>query len=116
MQGMRFLLLNEKGPINHGIITQRVTEDKYLCTFMRNPQSSRLVTTDEITTWNLFPNDEALNAFIAAIPKQDPGAPAPDGRPPKDNSHKKPPAIKAIKKKAKAKKATAKASKKQNRK
>lgn len=76
MQGMRFLLLSEAGPTNHGVITQRVSEDKYLCTFMRQPQSSRLVTTDEITTWNLFPNDEAMNTFIAALNTEKP-KPAP---------------------------------------
>lgn len=98
MQGMRFLLMAEAGPINHGIITSRVTEDKYLCTFMRNPQSSRLCTTDEIATWNLFPNDEAMNAFIAALQEQPPAAP-PAGAPPGVADHQKKKVAKKVSKK-----------------
>lgn len=115
MQGMRFLLMGEKGPINHGIITQRVTEEKYLCTFMRNPQSSRLCTTDEIAQWNLFPNDESMNLFIATLQQQDPNAPSPDGRPPAG----KPPGVDQHQAKKKAKKKVSKKkakAKKQNRK
>lgn len=67
MQGMRFLILGESGPVNHGVIVQRITDEKYLCTFARKPSSSRLVTTDEITQWNLFPNDESMNNFILEL-------------------------------------------------
>ena len=87
MQGMRFLLINEQGAIiNNGVITQRVTEERYMCTFMRPPQVSRLVHVDEIATWNLFPNDEAVQAFVNELQQQPeggptppPGAPSPDG-------------------------------------
>lgn len=68
MQGMKFLLLNEQGtPLNHGVILQKVTNEHYLCTFARTPQVTRLCHVNEITGWNLFPNDEAMNAFILSI-------------------------------------------------
>jgi hypothetical protein len=105
MQGMRFLLLGDDGrPMNHGIVAQKVTEERYLCTFMRNPQVSRLCHVDEISTWNLFPNDDQLNSFIAIIARQNPPAeppkqPEPPAEPP---GGKKAPAKKASKKKANA--------------
>lgn len=48
MQGMRFLLVNETGPYGHGIITQEISSEKYLCTFLRHPQVSRVVDITEI--------------------------------------------------------------------
>ncbi len=83
MQGMRFLLLGDDGrPVNHGVITQRVTEERYMCTFVRNPQVSRLCHVDEISSWNLFPNDEQMNAFITEIMKLNPPEPPPQPEPP----------------------------------
>lgn len=112
MQGMRFLLLGDDGrPFNHGIITQKVTEERYLCTFFRNPQVSRLCHVDEIAGWNLFPNDEAMNQFIAALAAQDPkfqkeqppaDPPQPPAEPP-GGKHKTPVKKKASKKKPNAK-------------
>lgn len=104
MQGMRFLLLGDDGrPVNHGIITQRVTEERYMCTFVRNPQVSRLCHVDEIATWNLFPNDEQMNAFISEIVKLN--APPPQPEPPAEppGGQKVPAKKKASKKKANAK-------------
>ena len=70
MQGMRFLILNEEGkPINHGIIAQRITPEKYLCSFTRNPPVARVCDLTEIQGWNLFPTDDAMNAFIESIQK-----------------------------------------------
>lgn len=102
MQGMRFLMLNEQGqPLNHGVIVSKVTDERYLCTFARNPQVTRLCHVDEIGQWNLFPTDDAMNAFILNIQAQT-GAPAkPVETPPapKKVTKKK----KVIKKKAKKK-------------
>lgn len=71
MQGMRFLLIGDDGkPINHGVIVQQIGPEKYLCQFARVPTVCRLVHTDEIMGWNLFPNDDAMNDFILAITKQ----------------------------------------------
>lgn len=71
MQGMRFLLLDENGrPFNHGVIVNKVTDERYLCTFARNPQVSRLCHVDEIGAWNLFPTDDAMNSFILSIQAQ----------------------------------------------
>lgn len=68
MQGMRFVLLGEKGiPLNHGQILQKVTEDRYLCQFARKPTVCRLCHVDEISTWNLFINDDNVNEFIASL-------------------------------------------------
>jgi hypothetical protein len=102
MQGMRFLLLGDDGrPVNHGIITQRVTEERYMCTFVRNPQVSRLCHVDEIAAWNLFPNDEQMNAFISEVVKLNPPPqPEPPAEPP---GGQKVPVKKASKKKANAK-------------
>jgi len=72
MQGMKFLLVNEQGPINHGIIQQQITPEKYLCTFVRDPQVSRVVDIEEIQQWNLFPTDETMNAFIVELQKNNP--------------------------------------------
>lgn len=91
MQGMRFLLLNEKGkPINHGIISQKITPEKYLCTFTRNPQVSRVCDITEIEGWNLFPTDDALNDYIEAIRKEEKVAAPPADSPPKDPPPKDP--------------------------
>lgn len=108
MQGMRFLMLGETGqPVNHGVIQQKTTEERYLCTFFRQPQVSRLCHVDEIGTWNLFPNDDAMNAFISAIRAENPPAgDKPPVDPPKD-----PPGLtskKTVKKKAPSKKKAAK--------
>ena len=71
MQGMRFLLLGEKGaPINHGTILQKVTDDRYLCFFARVPSVSRLCHVEEISGWNLFPDEDALNTFLRAFQAQ----------------------------------------------
>lgn len=86
MQGMRFLVINEKGPVNHGIIQQKLTDEKYLVTFVRIPQVSRVASLDEISTWNLFPNEDAMNAFIVDLRKQQ--ATPPDD---KANPNKVPP-------------------------
>jgi len=108
MQGMRFLLLGEDSrPVNHGIIAQKVTEDRYLCTFFRNPQVSRLCHVDEISTWNLFPNDETMNAFINEIVKQIPPA-NPPANPPAEPPAEPPGGQKVpVKKKVGKKKANA---------
>lgn len=80
MQGMRFLLLNEDGkPINHGLIAQKITPEKYLCSFTRNPPVSRVCDLTEIQGWNLFPTDDALNIFIESIAK-DPDKAPPAGK------------------------------------
>lgn len=105
MEGMRFLIINEVGPVNHGIINQRLTPDRYLVTFARVPQSSRVAALDEIMGWNLFPNDETMNAFIAdnqatpAVPKADPDANPKTPRPPSKSVAKRIRAQKANKKK-----------------
>ena len=68
MQGMRFLLLNEKGiPVNHGQILQKITDDRFLCYFARKPAVSRVCNLDEIALWNLFPDDDAQNEFLLAV-------------------------------------------------
>ena len=93
MQGMRFLLLGKDGkPINHGIIAQRITAEKYLCTFTRTPPVSRVCDIEEIQGWNLFPTDDALNAFIIDIQKK-------EAAPPTD--HKKKAKKKVVKKSTK---------------
>lgn len=70
MQGLKFLLLNQEGkPINHGLIVERITPEKYLCQFERNPPSARVCDLQEIQLWNLFPTDDAMNAFIASVGK-----------------------------------------------
>lgn len=110
MQGMRFLIVGQDGrPVNHGVIAQKVSEDKFLCQFARQPTSCRLVHTDEILNWNLFPTDDDLNTFIANLVEQNP--PAPDQVPgelevgPATNDpQKKTPRKKAAKKKAAKKK------------
>jgi hypothetical protein len=70
MQGFHFLLINQDGPVAYGIITQQITPEKYLCTFLQIPQVSRVVDITEIQEWNLFPNSEALQAFLTNLRKQ----------------------------------------------
>ncbi len=90
MEGMHFLLVNEQGkPMGHGVIAQRINQDRYLCTFARQPQVSRVVGVDEIATWNLFPNQDAMNAFIAALPKAKPAPGAPPPKKPASKSQQK---------------------------
>ena len=113
MQGMRFLLVNEAGPINHGVIVKEITPEKYLCTFARVPQSSRVCDITEIQGWNLFPNDDQMNAFIASLQKQK-APPPPDKTPEelaaqlKKTAKKKPTLKKTVAKKRAKKKASAK--------
>jgi hypothetical protein len=100
MQGMLFLIVGEKGPINHGIIAQQITPEKYLCQFARQPTSSRVVSLEEIQKWNLFPNEDQMNAFLLTV-QAETGVPTKPVTelPPPDNSGKKPPAIKQVAKK-----------------
>ena len=70
MQGMRFLIVGENGPMNHGIIVSSITAEKYLCSFARVPQSSRVCDLEEIQQWNLFPTDDAMNTFISELGKE----------------------------------------------
>lgn len=71
MQGQSFLILNNKGtPVNHGVILEQITPERYLCYFAAKPAMSRVVRLEEIEGYNLFPNDDALNVFIAALTKQ----------------------------------------------
>lgn len=68
IEGFRFLIVGaENKPTNHGTIIEKVTEGKYLCQLNRMPTSCRVVDVDEIQKWNLFPTEEGLNAFIAAL-------------------------------------------------
>ncbi len=78
MQGMRFLMLDKNGlPFNHGIIAKEITPTKYLCQFTRVPASARVCDIAEIETWHIFPTDEAMNTFIAALSKDKPPADPP---------------------------------------
>jgi hypothetical protein len=70
MQGFNFLILGEKGPINHGVVVERLTADKYLCQFAKTPTSCRVVSLDEIQQWNLFPDTASMNAFIVELQKK----------------------------------------------
>jgi hypothetical protein len=100
--GFKFLILGkENKPLNHGTIIEKVIEGKYLCQFTRIPTSCRVVDVTEIQGWNLFPTDDAMNEFIAALEKKPAGTtpPAdPPADPPKTNGSK------ANAKKSKAKK------------
>lgn len=69
MEGMKFLMLDENGPANHGVIQKKLTDERYLVTFARIPVVSRVAHLDEISGWNLFPGDKALNEFIAEFQK-----------------------------------------------
>ena len=106
MQGFRFLVLGEKGPTAHGIITQQITPEKYLCTFLMNPQVSRVCSIDEIQQWNLFPNEDAMNAFAVHLRRQTQPPPAPQAEPPAEPPAGTPPEKKkkVHKKKASVKK------------
>ncbi len=106
--GFKFLILGpENKPINHGTIIEKVAEGKYLCQFTRSPPSCRVVDVTEVQGWNLFPADDAMNAFIAALDKK-PDDPPPPKDPPKDppkTNGRKPDAKKSkAKKKAQTKK------------
>lgn len=82
MQGMKFLIVGKDGPTNHGVIAQRITADRYLCSFAKTPAISRVVSLDEIMgalivdgasgPWCLFPDDEQMNAFIIALQQANP--------------------------------------------
>jgi len=93
MEGLRFLLLSQKGlPINHGMIAKQITPEKYLCQFSKVPAVARVCDITEIQGWNLFPTDEALNEFIAAIRKgkvKTPIAAIPSAKPPTNNKKTK---------------------------
>lgn len=102
MEGMNFLLVNEQGkPISHGIIAQRINENRYLCTFLRAPQVSRAVSVEEIGSWNLFANQDAMNAFIAKLPKATPAPGTGGERDPAEGNNELPPPPAGKKKPAK---------------
>jgi len=109
--GFKFLILGpENKPINHGTIIEKVAEGKYLCQFTRSPPSCRVVDVTEVQGWNLFPADDAMNEFIAALEKKPDDPPPPPKDPPKGITRvppKDPPKTngsKANAKKSKAKK------------
>ena len=105
MQGMRFLIVGEEGPINHGVIAQQITPEKYLCTFARIPQASRVVSLEEIQQWSLFPNENMMNAFIVELQKDKQIPLAPRGQtPPKKAEITKKASKKKVAKKKVAKK------------
>jgi hypothetical protein len=110
--GFKFLILGkENKPLNHGTIIEKVTEGKYLCQFTRIPTSCRVVDVTEIQGWNLFPTDDGMNEFIAALEPKKPPAPPPADPPkvppidpPKTNGSKRNAKKSKAKKKAQAKK------------
>ena len=75
MQGWNFLIVGKKGPINHGVIAERITAEKYLCEFARYPKSWRICSLEEMQGWTLFPNDGLMNAFILTLTKKIPPPP-----------------------------------------
>lgn len=86
MIGFKFLVLGQENkPLNHGTIIEKVAEAKYLCQFTRVPTSCRVVDVAEIQGWNLFPTDDAMNEFIAALGKKPPPPVDPPKDPPKPN-------------------------------
>jgi hypothetical protein len=90
MQGMKFLIVGQDGrPVNHGTIVNQVGAEKFLCQFARSPSVCRLVHTDEILGWNLFPTDELMNAFITDLTQNNPPAEDPPGKDPKQPQKKK---------------------------
>lgn len=106
MQGMKFLIVGQDGrPVNHGTIVNQVGAEKFLCQFARQPTCCRLVHTDEILGWNLFPNDDGLNAFILSIQAQTGEPEKPVETPPELDVDPKPtqPPKKKAKRKAKKK-------------
>lgn len=101
MQGMMFLLMSEQGPINQGVVTSQITPEKYLCTFVRPPQVSRICDIEEMQQWNFFPNQDSMNDFVRQMPQQQAaGDPKPDPKKPaaKKPAAKKPAAKKSVKK------------------
>ena len=71
MQGMLFVILNEKGEaVNHGIIAQAITPEKYLCQFRIPSPVSRIIPIEELQGYSLFNNEQQMNQFLAAVQKQ----------------------------------------------
>lgn len=65
MQGMNFLQCDVAGrPVNNGVIGLQVTENHYLCHFMKSPRMQRLCHVDEISKWFLFGDSAEMNKFI----------------------------------------------------
>jgi hypothetical protein len=100
MQGMMFLLMSEQGPVNQGVVTSQITPEKYLCTFVRPPQVSRICDIEEMQQWNFFPNQDSMNDFVRQMQQQAAGDPKPDPKKPdpKKPDPKKPAAKKSVKK------------------
>ena len=78
MQGFKVLLLDDEGkPANHGTILRQIMPESYLVQFAKAPASCRICGLAEMSTWQLFPNDKQMNAFIAAIVAAQKPPPAP---------------------------------------
>ena len=70
MQGLLFLILNQEGtPLNHGIIVEKLTGEKYLCQFQKPPVSNRVVSIEEIQGFNLFSTQEQFDNFLNSVQK-----------------------------------------------
>lgn len=68
MQGLTFLILDRQGtPINHGVVYSVVTDKIYMCAFARKPSSMALRSIDEMRGWLFFPDEDAMNDYVAAI-------------------------------------------------
>ena len=88
MQGYKFVVLSRDGrPTDHGIILQQITPERYLCQFAKAPSKCRVCRIEQIEGWNLFPDDDLMNAFIAATVK--PAPPPPKKKPRKKAAKKK---------------------------
>ena len=70
MQGMLFVMLNKDGQaVNHGLIAQAITPEKYLCQFAIPTPSSRVVTIEELQSYTLFNDVNQQKAFMDVIQK-----------------------------------------------
>ncbi len=90
MQGFKFLIIDKQGkPASHGTILQMITPERYLCHFARVPSSCRIHRLEVLENWHLFPNDDDMNAYIAAIVKRNEPPPPPKKKPRKKKPRKK---------------------------
>lgn len=67
MQGMFFVILSDKGIVNNGFIEEVISPEKYLCTFLKEPASSRVISIEELQTYNLFRSQVMMEKFVNAV-------------------------------------------------
>ena len=67
MKNYLFVIVDQNGPITRGIILKQMTDEFWLVKYTTSPIVTRVISINQIETWNLFENEQELGAFLTAL-------------------------------------------------